>query len=49
MAVCINGTCDGDTDLSNGGVGSATGNSDIAGPGLAGSTARQMNLLFLVY
>ena len=49
MVVCTDGASVGDSDLSICGVDSVTGTSSVAGPGLAGSTAGWMNLLFLIF
>ena len=49
VSVHSDGACVGDSDQSNHGVDSTTGTSSVVDPGLAGSTAGQMNLLFLVY
>ena len=47
--MCTGGALGGDTDLSIGSAGAVTGNPGMVGPGLLGSAAGQMNLLFLAY
>ena len=49
VAMCTDGSCVDDNDLSIHGADSTTGTSDVVGPGQAGSTAGYMNILFLVY